>query len=78
MTFVSAVMFVYRPSLEVELSFICSMLLFNMANYTFREFADMMLLYCKARRNGRAVHQLYEERFPHCQIPSHALFAMVY
>ena len=38
----------------------------------------MMLLYSKARRNGRAAHQLYEERFPHYQTPSHNLFAKVY
>ena len=35
------------------------------------KYADMMLLYSEAWRNGRAAHQLYEEHFPHCQTPSH-------
>ena len=58
--FVPAVVLVYRPSHEVELSFIGSVLLFKMANYIFGEHTDMMLLCGKARRNGRDVHQLYE------------------
>ena len=78
LTFVPAVMLVYHPPLEVVLSFIGNVLLFNMANYTFREYADMMLLYGKARRNGRAARLLYVEHFSHCQTPSHALFAKVY
>ena len=65
LTFIPAVVLVYHPSLEVELSFIGSVLLFNMGNYTFREYADMMLLYGEARHNGRAAGQLYEEHFPH-------------
>ena len=77
LTFVPTVFHVCHP-LEVELSFIGSVLLFNTANYTFREYADMMLMYGEARRNGRAVRQLYEERFPHRPTPSHALFANFY
>ena len=37
-----------------------------------------MLLNGKVWHNGRAAHQLYEERFQHRQTPSHALFAKVY
>ena len=77
LTFVPAVMLVYHPSLEFQLSFIGSVLLLNIANHTLREFADM-LLHGEAWRNGRAAHQLYEERFPHRQTPSHSLFAKVY
>ena len=76
LTFVPAVVFVYRP-LTVELSFIGSVLLFNMANYTYREYTDMMLLYGEAQRNGRAARQLYEEHFLHYQTPSHILFAKI-
>ena len=78
LTFVPAVVLVYHPSLEDEMSFIDTVLLFNMANYTFKEYADMMLLYGEARDNGRAAHKLYEERFPHCKTPLHAVFAEVY
>ena len=77
LTFVPAVVLVYRPSLDIELSFIGRVLLFNMASYTFREYADM-ILYDEARRNGRAARLLYEKRFPHRQTPSHAVFAKVY
>ena len=67
MKFVTAIVLVYHPFLEVELSFIGSVFLFKMANHIFREYADMMLVYSEARHNGRAACQLYEERFPHCQ-----------
>ena len=76
-TFVPAVVLVYHLSLEVELSFIGSVLLFYMANYTFREYADM-ILYGEAWRNERAAPQLYEERFPHRKRHSHALYGKVY
>ena len=65
LTFVPAVVLVYRPSLEVALSFIGSALLFYMTNYTFSEYTNMLLLYGKARR-------------PHCQTLSYTLFAKVY
>ena len=78
LTFVPSIVLVYHPSLEVELLFIGSELLFNMDYFTFREFADMMLLYSKSRRYGRAARQLYKEHFPHRQTHSHALFAKVY
>ena len=38
----------------------------------------MMILSGEAQHNGRAARQLYEERFPHRQTPSHILFAKVY
>ena len=78
LTFVPAVVLVYHSSLEVELSFIDNVLLFNMVNNGFREYGDMMLLYDHVRRNGRATRELYDEHFSHCQIPSHALFSKVY
>ncbi|PSN56415.1 hypothetical protein C0J52_09522 [Blattella germanica] len=46
--------------------------------YTFAEYADMMLLYGEARCNGRAARQLYAERYPRRRTPSHSLFATVY
>ena len=60
------------------MSIIGNVLLSNMADHTFGEDANIMLLYSEARRNGRAALQLYEERFPHRHTPSHALFAKVY
>ena len=48
-----------------------------MANYTFRVYGDM-ILHGEARRNERAVRQLYAQRFPYSQTPSHSLFAKVY
>ena len=47
--------------------FILSVLLLTMVNYMFAEYADMVLLYGKARCNKRPSCQLYAERFPHCQ-----------
>ncbi|KAJ8885790.1 hypothetical protein PR048_011990 [Dryococelus australis] len=61
-----------------ELQFFASVLLLNVDNYTFREYANMMLLFGEARCNGRAAHQLYEEHFPHSQTPLHTLFAKDY
>ena len=58
-----AIVLVYHLSLEDELSFIGSVLLFNMANYIFREYFDMLLLYGEAQRNERAALRLYEEHF---------------
>ena len=56
-------------------SFIGSVLLFNMANYTFRVCADMMLLHGKVRRMEGLLVSFMRSVF---QTPSHALFAKVY
>ena len=40
--FIPAVVLVYHPSLENELSFIGSALQFNMANYTFSEYTQCL------------------------------------
>lgn len=48
-----------------------------MENYTFAEYADMLLIYGEARCNGRAASRLYAERFPERRIPAHTLFARI-
>nr|CAH7739116.1 unnamed protein product [Callosobruchus chinensis] len=47
-------------------------------DYTFDEYADMMLLiYGEVHCIGRAASRLYQERFPERRVPAHMLFERV-
>ena len=46
-----------------------------MAEFTFDEYAEMLLIYGEAHRHGRRARLLYAERFPHRRVPSRTIFA---
>lgn len=46
-------------------------------DYTFAEYADMLLIYGEVHCNGRAASRLYQERFPERRVPAHTLFERV-
>lgn len=48
-----------------------------MEEYTYRELADMHLVYGAAEGNGRAAARLYEQRFPHRRHPHHTTFSAI-
>lgn len=48
-----------------------------MEEYTFRELADMHLMYGAAEGNGRAAARLYAQRFPNRRQPHHTTFSTI-
>lgn len=49
-----------------------------MNEHTFRDYANMVLIYGEARCNGRAARRLYMQRFPDRPSPSHKVFGRVF